>query len=76
MDHGDIVAGKISPQRDSALARGASAAPRLVPCGAMMQQCGGQGLQSWPQQFIRLVGGHRRPAPITTAAVPNQAVTG
>jgi hypothetical protein len=71
MDYGDIAAGEISPQRDSALARGALAEQAPARSGAMMQQSCGQGLQSWPQQFIRLVGGHRRPAPMQSAAVKN-----
>ena len=61
MECGDIVAGERSVQRESTLARGAQADREAARCGAMMQQGGGHGLQPWPQQFIRLVGGHRRP---------------
>lgn len=64
MEHGDIVADETSPQRDPAFARVMLADHQPAPCGAMMQQGCGPGLQSWPQQFIRLVGGHRRPAPV------------
>ena len=71
MEHDDVAAGEISPQRDSALAHGALADQARARCGAMMQQGCGQGLQSWPQQFIRLVGGHRRPAPVQSAPATN-----
>jgi len=64
MDHGEIVAGEISPQT---LADGTPANHLLAGCGAMLQQRDGHGLQSWPQQFIRLVGSHRRPAPVRSA---------
>ena len=76
MKHGDIIAGETSPQHDSVLARGARAGREPVRCGAMMQQGGGHCLQSWPQQFIRLVGGHRRPAPVQSAPVPSERITG
>ncbi|WP_156927701.1 hypothetical protein [Bradyrhizobium sp. Tv2a-2] len=71
MEHGDTVAGETSQQQDRALAGGALADRRPVRCGAMMQQDCSLGLQSTPQQFIRLVGGYHRPAPAR-----NQALTG
>jgi hypothetical protein len=71
MEHGDSAAGEISPQRESALARSALADRGRVRSGAMMQQGCGHGLQSWPQQFVRLVGGHRRPAPVKSAPARN-----
>jgi hypothetical protein len=71
MNYGDITAGEISPQRDSAMAQSALADQAAARSGAMMQQGCGQGLQSWPQQFIRLVGGHRRPAPVQSAPAKN-----
>ena len=45
-------------------------------CGAMMQQDCGPGLQSWPQQFVRLVGGYRCPAPERIAPALSEAFTG
>jgi hypothetical protein len=71
MEHGDIIAGEISTRRASAFARNALADQQPGPCGAMLQQGFGHGLQSWPQQFVRLVGGHRRPAPLKAAPVQN-----
>jgi hypothetical protein len=70
MDHGDIVAGETPSQRNSTFA-GAQLANQPARCGAMMQQRDGHGLQSWPQQLIRLVGGHRRPAPLQAAPAAN-----
>lgn len=46
-----------------------------VRSGAMAQQAG-HGLQSWPQQFVRLIGGHRDPAPVPAAPLRVQALTG
>jgi hypothetical protein len=63
MDHGDTVTGRMSARHKSAPARGALADQLPARSGAMMQQGDAHGLQSWPQKFIRLVGGHRRPAP-------------
>jgi hypothetical protein len=71
MDHGDIVAGKMSARHKSAPARGALADQQPARSGAMMQQGYDHGLQSWPQQFIRLVGGHRRPVPVQPAPAQN-----
>jgi hypothetical protein len=76
MEHGDIIVGDMSTPRDSAFARGALADHRPARCGAMMLQDCGHGVQSWPQQFIRLVGGHRCPAPVRAVPARNQAVTG
>ena len=71
MDRDDIVAGERLPQRGCALGGGVLADNRPARSGAMTQQRDGHGLQSWPQQFVRLVGGHRRPAPIQSAPAPN-----
>ena len=71
MDHGDIATGEISPQQDGAPTSSAQAERRAGCPGAMMQQGYGHALQSWPQQFIRLVGGHRHPAPVQSATVGN-----
>jgi hypothetical protein len=71
MDHGDIATGEILPQQDGAPTGSAQAVRRAGCPGAMMQQHCGHGLQSWPQQFIRLVGGHRHPAPVQSAPVRN-----
>jgi hypothetical protein len=71
MERGNAAAGETSPQRDSVLARGVLADQQPARCGAMMQQGYGHGLQSWPQQFVRLVGGHRRPAPVERAPARN-----
>jgi hypothetical protein len=71
MERGDIIAGEISTRRASAFAREALADHQPAYCGAMLQQGFGHGPQSWPQQFIRLVGGHRRPAPLNAAPVQN-----
>ncbi|HLG85210.1 MAG TPA: hypothetical protein VKY22_29790 [Bradyrhizobium sp.] len=76
MKDGDIAAGEISPQRDSAMALAALAGQGPARCGAMMQQGCGHALQSWPQQFIRLVGGHRRPAPVQSAPARSCDLTG
>lgn len=67
MDH-DIVADDTTPSR-------VDPASRPVRSVAMAQQVG-QGLQSWPQQFVRLVGGHRGPAPVPAAPLRVQALTG
>jgi hypothetical protein len=71
MGHDDIIAWEIPTQRDPAFAAGAPADQQRACNGAMMQQGFGHGLQSWPQQFIRLVGGHRRPAPVQSTPVQN-----
>ena len=76
MEYGDIIAGDISTPRESAFARGALADLRPARCGAMMLQDCGHGVQSWPQQFIRLVGSHRSPVPERAAPAWNQPVTG
>lgn len=68
MDRGDTLADDESP-RDPTEARDARSNDRPSRCGAMMQQRGGDGLQSSPQQFVRLVGGHRRPGPALSAPV-------
>jgi len=64
MGHGEAAAGKKLPQHNKALRYGAPADRESARCSAMMQQAAGHGPQSWPQQFIRLVGGYRRPAPV------------
>jgi hypothetical protein len=61
---------------ESARRRGVLADGEPVRCGAMMQQDCGPGLQSWPQQFVRLVGGYHRPAPERTAPALAEALTG
>ena len=70
MDHGDIGAGEISSRRNSTLS-GVAVANQPARCGAMIKQRDDHGLQSWPQQFIRLVGGHRRPGPMQAAPATN-----
>ncbi len=68
MENGDIVAG----ERDCAFTGAAQGNHQSGHCGGMMlQQRDGHGLQSWPQQFIRLVGGYRRPAPVPTVPAPS-----
>lgn len=71
MEHGYIVVSERPPQQDCALAAGALADHQGARCGAMMLQGCGHGLQPWPQQFIRLVGGHRRPMPVQPARAQN-----
>jgi hypothetical protein len=61
VDNGDIVMCDASPRQRSPANGGATLEHRPPQCGAMIQQGDGQSLQSWPQQFVRLVGGHRRP---------------
>jgi hypothetical protein len=61
-DHGDIEIFGPSPRQSSPAYGSASPDQRPPLCGAMIQQSAGHGEQSRPQQFVRLVGGHRRPA--------------
>jgi hypothetical protein len=59
-DRGDIESDDTAPRKSSpACARG-PAELRPAFCGAMIHQREGHGVHSWPQQFVRLVGGHRR----------------
>jgi hypothetical protein len=63
-DRGNIESDNTAPRRSSpACARLPAEDPPPALCGAMIQQREGHGVQSWPQQFIRLVGSHRRTAP-------------
>ena len=62
VDHGDIAKGDPSTRQGAPTCAGAALDQRTVLSGAMIQQREGHGLQSRPQQFVRLVGGHRRPA--------------
>lgn len=62
MVHDDTVA-EDTQSRGGALPR-RSPADLPVRCGAMVRQRDGHGWPSSPQQFIRLVGGHRRPVPV------------
>jgi hypothetical protein len=75
MQHGDMISGEIPTPRACELAYGAPADHERTRCGAMILQDCGHGVQSWPQQFIRLVGGHCRPMPLQ-AAPQNSAFTG